>query len=283
MTFDTKILGHGLLVCAMGLAAACGANEKSAAEPGMQAGPQGIAFPAGSRLVDLTHTMNAAMPYWPTAPSGFTLNEAFAGDTPGGFYFAVNVIGPMTEHLGTHMDAPVHFSKGGVTAEAVPLERLIAPAVVVDMTKAAAENPDAQLAVSDIEAFERDHGPIKAGEIVLVRTGWAARWPDRKSYYGDDKLGDATNMHFPGLSKEAAQALVDRRVAAVGIDSPSIDHGPSQDFIVHRVLLGADIVAFENLASLTEIPPRGAMVLALPMKVGGGSGGTLRAVAVLPP
>ena len=283
MTFETKILGHGLLVCAMGLAAACGPKQQPGTMPDAEAsGQQSITFPAGARYIDLTHTMNPSMPYWPTA-APFTLKEFFKGDTPGGYFFNVNIIGEMVEHMGTHMDAPIHFSKGGITAEAVPLERLIAPAVVIDMTQAASANADAQLAVSDIEAFERDHGAINPGEIVLVRTGWAARWPDRKSYFGDEKVGEAAKIHFPGLSEAAAQALVQRKIAAVGIDSPSIDHGPSQDFMAHRVLLEAEIVAFENLASLSEIPPRGAMVIALPTKIGDGSGAPLRAVAIVPP
>jgi kynurenine formamidase len=134
-----------------------------------------------------------------------------------------------------------------------------------------------------VSAFEKGHGPIEPGTIVLVRTGWSERWPDRKSYFGDDKVDDDSNLHFPGLAEDAAKLLVERKVAAVGIDTPSIDYGQSHDYIVHRVLLGGSVVGLENLASLKDLPPRGALVIALPMKIGGGTGAPLRAVAVLPP
>src|SRR5262245_5263578 len=99
---------------------------------------------------------------------------------------------------------------------------------------------------------------------------------DPKAYLGDDTPGDASKLHFPGISADAARALVARRIAAVGIDTASIDHGPSRDFMAHQILLGADIPAFENVASLDALPPRGATVIALPMKIGRGSGGPLR-------
>jgi kynurenine formamidase len=154
--------------------------------------------------------------------------------------------------------------------------------VVIDISQAAAANPDALLEVADIVAFEQAHGEITPGTIVLVRTGWASRWPDRKRYLGDDTPGDASNLHFPGIGEAAARALVERKVAAVGIDTASTDHGPSKNFITHQVLGAAEIPAFENLASLAELPPRGAWIIALPVKIGGGSGGPVRVVAVLP-
>ena len=233
------------------------------------------------RVLDLTHPFNARTLYWPTSPSGFVLSTLSHGPTPAGFFYAANSFAA-PEHGGTHLDAPIHFAEGRTTADAVPLGRLLAPAVVVDISARAAADRDALVLPADLEAFERAHGAIAAGTIVLVRTGWAARWPDRRSYFGDDKPGDAAHLHFPGISAEAARALVARRIAAVGIDTASIDHGPSTEFLAHRVLLGADIPAFENLASMAELPPRGATVIALPMKIEGGSGGPLRVVALLP-
>jgi kynurenine formamidase len=238
-------------------------------------------FPAGGRLVDLTHPFDAATIYWPTAPTGFVLERVFQGQTPGGFFYSANKLSA-PEHGGTHMDAPIHFAERGSSSERVGLARLVAPAVLVDMRGAAAKSPDALLAASDLERFEAAHGRIARGTIVLVRTGWADRWPDRKRYMGDDTPGDASHLHFPGISRAAAELLVARGVAAVGIDTASIDHGPSTDFQAHRVLMGADIPAFENVASLEGIPPRGAVVIALPMKIRGGSGGPLRIVAWIP-
>jgi kynurenine formamidase len=186
------------------------------------------------------------------------------------------------EHGGTHLDSPIHFAEGKSTTEAIPLSRLVAPAVVIDISDTARANPDALLEPSHIEAFEKEHGAIAAGTIVLVSSGWASRWPDRKAYMGDDTPGDASNLHFPGISEAAARSLVERNIAAVGIDTASIDHGPSKNFIAHQVLMGADIPAFENVGSMSELPPRGAVVIALPMKIAGGSGGPLRIAAWIP-
>lgn len=277
---DRAALGYCSIILAA--AAGCGGGAPPRQTARSAAAGQDVALPAGSRLVDLTHTFDEKTLYWPTMPSGFVLHRLAHGMTEAGFFYASNTI-TTPEHSGTHFDAPIHFAEGMTTAEAVPLSRLIGPAVVLDMSGAAAASADALLAVSDIEAFERAHGPIAPGTIVLVRTGWAARWPDRKRYLGDDTPGDVSKLHFPGISRAAAEALVERRIAAVGIDTASIDHGPSRDFIAHQVLMKADIPAFENLAALDELPPRGALLIALPMKIGGGSGGPLRAVAVLPP
>jgi kynurenine formamidase len=277
-------LGYCSIVLTASAAIGCGAGSQPqpTGRPTAAAAGQELAFPAGSQVVDLTHTFDETTIYWPNSPSGFVLHRLAHGMTEAGFFYASNTI-TAPEHGGTHLDAPIHFAEGMTTAEAVPLSRLIGPAVVIDMSAAAAQSPDALLAVSDIEAFERAHGAIAPGTIVLVRTGWAARWPDRRRYLGDDTPGDTSKLHFPGISRAAAEALVARGIAAVGIDTASIDHGPSRDFIAHQVLMKADIPAFENLAALDALPPRGALLIAWPMKIGGGSGGPLRAVAVLPP
>ena len=232
-------------------------------------------------LIDLSHSYDHETVYWPTSPSRFTKRTIFEGMTPGGYYYSAFEIGT-PEHGGTHIDAPIHFAEGQDTTEAIPLERLIAPGVVIDMRSAADEDPDALLTVGDIEAFELAHGAIESGTIVLVHTGWAERWPDPERYLGDHTPGDASNLHFPGISAEAARSLVSRKVAAVGIDTASIDHGPSKDFMAHRVLMESGIPGFENVAELDAVPPRGAQILALPMKIAGGSGGPLRIVAVVP-
>jgi kynurenine formamidase len=267
---------------AVPLLAVIGCGGAPAAQPAAPAPAATGAFPtAGGKLVDLSHTFDEKTIYWPTSPSAFELKQLSFGKSPGGWFYAANSI-CTPEHGGTHLDAPIHFAEGKNTTEAVPLSRLIAPAVVIDISDAAASNPDALLEPTHIEAFEKEHGAIAAGTIVMVRSGWSSRWPDRKAYMGDDKPGDASNLHFPGISEAAARALLERRVAAVGIDTASIDHGPSKNFIAHQVLMGADIPAFENVDALDQLPARGAVVIALPMKIGGGSGGPLRVVAWVP-
>ena len=163
------------------------------------------------------------------------------------------------------------------------MEQLIAPAVVIDVSAKAAADPDYRLTTEDVRAWETKHGPIQKGTIVLLRTGWGKRWPDRKRYLGDDKPGDASNLHFPSYGAEAARYLVEqRKVGVLGVDTASIDHGPSKDFIVHQIANGANVPGLENVASLEEVPETGAWVIALPMKIAGGSGGPVRIVALVP-
>jgi kynurenine formamidase len=238
-------------------------------------------FPEGACLVELTHPFDETTIYWPSESTGFALSSIHHGPTEGGYFYSANRM-TAPEHGGTHLDAPIHFAEGRSTTDTVPLERLVADAVVIDMTESAREDRDALLVPDHIAAFERAHGAIASRTIVLVRTGWAERWPDRASYMGDDAPGETAHLHFPGVSEAAASVLVERGVAAVGIDTASIDHGPSSDFIAHRVLLGADIPVFENVASMGTLPARGAVVIALPMLIRGGSGGPLRIIAALP-
>ncbi|PYQ23783.1 MAG: cyclase [Acidobacteria bacterium] len=234
------------------------------------------------RLVDLTHPFDATTIYWPTAASGFELKEVYKGTTAAGyFYSAYAFCAP--EHGGTHLDAPVHFAVAGRSAEMVPLEQLVAPAVVIDVSARAAADADYRLTPQDVLAWETRHGRVPGGAIVLLRTGWSARWPDKKRYLGDDTPGDASKLHFPAYGKAAAELLVrERKVGVLGVDSASIDHGPSADFIVHQVAAAANVPALENLARLEGLPETGAWVIALPMKIAGGSGGPLRAVALVP-
>lgn len=235
-----------------------------------------------AELVDLTHAFDERTLYWPTSPSSFELKELAYGPTPGGWFYASNAI-CTPEHGGTHLDAPIHFAEGKRTADEIPLRQLLAPAVVIDVTPKAAANADYRLTADDVRAWESEHGAIAAGTIVLLRTGWSARWPDRKQYFGDDTPGATDNLHFPSYGEDAARLLVEqRRVAALGVDTASIDYGQSKDFIVHRIANGADLPGFENVANLEKLPARGAFVIALPMKIANGSGGPLRIIAAVP-
>jgi len=236
---------------------------------------------AASMLIDLTYPFDDKTLYWPSGEGGFQLKQLAYGPTEAGyFYSAYSFCTP--EHGGTHMDAPIHFAEGGATVDRIPPDRLVGPVVVIDVKEQAEKDSDYRVTAQDIAADEKAHGAIPRGAIVLFRTGWAKRWPDRKAYFGDDKPGDASNLHFPGLSAEGAKVLVSRRIVGAGLDTPSIDHGPSKDFIAHQVLLKAGIYALENLASLDSLPPRGATLYALPMKIRNGSGAPVRVLALLP-
>jgi len=236
-----------------------------------------------ARVVDLTHPFDAETLYWPTSPSAFELRTLSRGKTPGGWFYESNSFST-PEHGGTHLDAPVHFSETGESAEKVSVRRLIAPAVVLDVVAKAAQDADYRLTAADVKEWEAAHGVIPGGAIVLLRTGWSARWPDRRRYFGDDTPMDASHLHFPSYGREAAELLIrDRGAGALGVDTASIDHGPSQDFPVHRLAAAAQVPGLENLTGLGELPATGAWLVALPMKIGGGSGGPVRVVALLSP
>ena len=213
----------------------------------------------------------------------FELEEVFHGHTPGGWYYTAYNFSA-SEHGGTHLDAPIHFAEGGNTADAIPVGQLIGPGFVIDVSDAVADDVDYRVGAADIEAFEAEHGQIPEGAIVLIRTGRAALYPDREAYMGTAERGEAAvaKLHFPGLGKDGAELLVERGIGAVGIDTPSIDHGQSTNFETHVALMTNDIPAFENVADMAELPPTGATIVALPMKIEGGSGGPLRIVAHVP-
>jgi kynurenine formamidase len=234
------------------------------------------------RIVDLTHPFDDQTIYWPTSPSKFELKPLSFGKTAGGYFYSSFVL-CTPEHGGTHLDAPLHFAEGHPSIGDVPLDRLIGPAVVIDVSKQAAGDATYRLAPEDIAAFERAHGRIPQGAIVLLRTDWSRFWPNVKQYLGDDTPGDASRLKFPGYGVEAARLLVEgRHVAVLGIDTASIDYGPSTDFMAHRIGAAQDVVNLENLTGLSELPPTGATVVALPMKIAKGSGGPARVIALVP-
>ena len=244
--------------------------------------PSAVFDGTGGRWVDLSHPFSESTIYWPTDTAGFQLEELAYGRTEGGWFYASYGFSTV-EHGGTHLDAPIHFAEGGLTADRIPLSDLIGRAAVVDVTDRA--TPDYQVSVADLEAWEAEHGELPDGGILLLRTGWGARWDDRAAYLGTELTGPAAipELHFPGLAPEAAQWLVDNRgIVAVGIDTPSIDYGQSSDFRSHVILYGENVSGFENVANLEALPEAGSYVVALPMKIEGGSGGPLRMVGFVP-
>jgi kynurenine formamidase len=236
-----------------------------------------------SRIVDLTHSFGPDTVVWPTEQD-FKLIVQHAEDTEGGYYYASNRM-EMAEHGGTHIDARIHFSKGKQTLDRIPIERLVGAGIRLDVTEQGARDRDYLVALSDIQCWEAEHGRIPTDAIVLLNTGYAKFWPSRKNYLGTELRGKegVRVLHFPGLHPEAAAWLVrERHVKAVGIDTVSIDYGQSTKYETHVALLSHDVPVFENLANLHELPDHGFDVIALPMKISGGTGGPLRIIAVVP-
>jgi kynurenine formamidase len=232
------------------------------------------------KAVDLSYPFDSSTIYWPTDTEGFRHEQVAFGRTPAGYWYSSFNIAA-SEHGGTHLDAPIHFAEGKQSVEQIPLERLVAPGVKINIAAQAERDRDYRLTAADITAWEARAGRIPSGAIVLIETGWGRHWGDRLMYLGSDKPGDASDLHFPGIARDAAELLVERGVAAVGIDTASLDHGPSQDFPTHQVLNGADIPGLENVANLDQLPEQGFLIVALPMKIAGGSGAPCRIVALL--
>lgn len=234
-----------------------------------------------SKIVDLTYSFDENTIYWPTAKPFAWEKESWGQNASGYWYTAARY--SASEHGGTHLDAPIHFAEHGQALDQIPVGHLVGPAEVIDVSGAAAANPDYLLTAKDITDWEARHGKLPDHAILLIRTGWGKYWGDKKKYLGTDKPGDTANLHFPGVSSEAAELLAKQRhIDAVGLDTPSLDHGPSKDFMTHRILLGANIYGLENVANLDKLPATGATLIALPMKIKGGTGGPTRIIAILP-
>jgi len=238
-------------------------------------------FPPG-RILDLTHPFGATTVYWPTAEQ-FKLETDFEGVTDKGYFYSAYRYSA-AEHGGTHIDSPVHFAKGHYSVDQIPLEQLMGAGIVIDVTKQCAANRDYLVSINDFQDWEKQNGQIKPGTIVLLRTGFGKFYPDRAKYLGTDERGEAAvaKLHFPGLDPAAARWLTQNRsIKAIGLDTASIDRGQSTLFESHRILFEKDIPALENVANLDQLPAKGFSVIALPMKIKGGSGGPLRIVALL--
>ena len=235
-------------------------------------------------IVDLSHDYSKETIYWVTAKQ-FDMDTVFAGQTEGGFYYSANNFST-AEHGGTHLDAPIHFAENGLTVDQIPLESLIGPAIKIDVSANALANRDYLISIDDLKSWESHAGiNIPNGSIVLLETGYSKFYPDHIKYMGTDQRGpEAVKLlHFPGLSEEAAKWLIENRhITAIGIDTPSIDYGQSKLFKAHVVLLSNNIPAFENLTNLDQVPAKDFQVIALPMKIRGGSGAPLRAIAMIP-
>lgn len=235
-----------------------------------------------TKIIDLSHSYSHETIYWVTAKE-FELDTVFKGMTDKGYYYSANNFAT-AEHGGTHIDAPIHFAEEAQSVDEIPLQKLIGSAIKIDVSKNALNNPDYLVSIEDLKAWEKTHGQIPDGSIVLLQTGFSTYYPNKVKYMGTDERGEnaVQLLHFPGLDSEAANWLVEnRKIHSIGIDTPSIDFGQSTHFKSHVTLMTNNIPAFENLTNLDQLPEKGFSVIALPMKIKGGSGSPLRIIALI--
>jgi kynurenine formamidase len=247
-----------------------------------------------NKIVDLTYDFESNTVYWPTdKPFVLGKDDGTWLETDGGYWYASNSYGPTGEHVGTHIDAPIHFIKDGKTIEEIPIDHLICNAIVVDLTEKCADDRDYSLTVDDLIEWEEEHGRMPDDAWLIVNTGWSKYCPDKKMYLGtslndnnDDKEKNEDrlfDLHFPGVSVDACIFLIkEKNICGIAIDTPSLDYGGSDDFIAHRVWLGAGRLIIENIANVYRLPPIGSVICIAPMKIKGGTGAPTRIFAILP-
>ena len=232
-------------------------------------------FSGELEVIDLTHAMSGSMPAWGGAnPFRHDTLSAHSDGAPSmAAYFT-------PEHHGTHLDAPVHGAQGAASVDDLDATDLFGPVAVIDVSDKCAADPDYTLTRQDILDWEAAHGLLPEGVVVLMNSGWAARWSDPEAYFNRDASGQ---MHFPGFSVDAAEFLVgERNIRGIGIDDPSVDPGDADGFPVHGIVNPSGAYHLENVADLSNVPASGAYLIVAPVKINGGSGGQVRIFAVLP-
>jgi kynurenine formamidase len=225
-------------------------------------------------VVDLTHTMSPNFPTFFGVP-GIEMEKKFDFKKDGFNLYWWKII----EHAGTHLDAPIHFSEAGATADTLAADTLVVPLAVIDVTAKAAQNPDYQLGRSDVAAWEKRHGRLPNGCCVAMHSGWARHVGDAAKFTGKDAAGV---LHFPGFDPALIGWLLESRsVAGIAVDTLSLDHGASKDFKTHTTWLPAGRWGIENAANLDQVPAAGATLVVGLAKVKDSTGGPVRLLALV--
>jgi kynurenine formamidase len=244
----------------------------SAALGGTAQASEGVSSGRRRGLQDLTYPLTTSFPAF--APGEEAVRRTVATIADNGYYMQEWRI---IEHIGTHVDAPGHFTAGGRLSPELQLSELIVPAVVIDIARRAARDPDTTVTIDDLLAFERRHGRIPRNAAVLMHSGWGAKVGDADAYRGTDASG---TLHFPGFSPDACEWLLrHRRIRSLGVDTLSIDPGNSTTFETHLILTGADRYGLENLANLDRMPAHGSTIVVGLIPYQDGSGGQARVFA----
>ncbi|WP_306030134.1 cyclase family protein [Stappia sp. MMSF_3263] len=249
--------------------AAAGAAVFSAFPPPRAAQAADVSF---TRAVDLTHALGEDFPTFFGKPQ--LQMERTAEFSKDGFNMYT---WHLAEHTGTHLDAPLHFSADGASADELSMEQLVVPLAVVDVREKAAADADYQLSVEDLKAYEAAHGDLPSGGCVAMNSGWAAHVASEK-YRNADADGA---MHFPGFSKEACLYMMEKGVVGMASDTLSLDHGASKTFDTHYTWLPSGRWGLECVAGLDEVPAKGATLVVGAPKIKGATGGPSRVLALV--
>jgi kynurenine formamidase len=237
------------------------------------------AYPAATmykHVVDLTQTLNERSPNWEgTEQSPYQAREL--GNLKRDGYYSRRITLP--EHHGTHIDAPAHFADNGWTVDRIPVDRLIAPLVVIDVREKVKKNPDYAVSMEDLAEWEKKHGHVPRGAVVLANTGWCCKYESQREY----RNSDAKDLpHYPGFALETVKFLVENRdIVGLGIDTMSVDIGATTTYPVHQYTASRNVYHLENLGDLSTLPATGATIIAAPAKLQDGSGAPVRVLALV--
>ncbi|KAK7496639.1 hypothetical protein BaRGS_00012046 [Batillaria attramentaria] len=235
---------------------------------------------AGLTVIDMTFDMGSDLTVaWPGNPP-FNFTILSRGQQPN-YWYESNYFGT-PEHAGTHVDAPAHFNQNSWRVHDIPASRLVGPAVVIDVSEKAASDPDYRLSVDDIQSWEKTHGRVPDGAVVLMNSGRDSLYPNATLVFGTDTPTDPSTFHFPGIHPDAATFLTEQRdVTAVGVDTPSTDYGQSRTFETHVILARHNILGLENVRNMNRLPPRGATIMIGLVNLYDGSGGPARILGII--
>ncbi len=245
-------------------------NITSVEEAGRMPTPQDNS----GEVIYLSHIIDENIPQWENDPS--VEFETVADWKKDGYYLRQFSMG---EHSATHINAPISFHGNGARIDEYPANSLVLPAVVIDICASVAVNPDYVLSIADIEVWEDRYGKIPDKCLVLLKTGWQAKWNDEKAFFNKDIRGA---MHFPGFGVDATKLLIQKRnIAGIGIDTHGVDGGKDTNFTINRLVLAKPRIVLENLTNLEQLPFTGITIVIGILRLRGGSGSPVGVVALL--
>nr|XP_034317591.1 isatin hydrolase isoform X3 [Crassostrea gigas] len=234
---------------------------------------------AAPRIVDLSHRQDGNSLTWPGNPS-YNFTQLFRGFAElYGFWYENNHFA-MPEHMGTHIDAPVHTTQGMWKTDQIPIEKLYGPGVIINVKEKVKSNPDYRVTVDDLLMWEKKYGEMPRRAVAIMNSGWSSKYPNITLVFGSPKPSNESSFHFPSWHEDAVTWLINKRqINAVGVDTPSTDYGMSSTFPCHTILGKNRVVGMENVANLDNVPESGSTIYIPVLNIADGSGGPARVFA----
>lgn len=231
------------------------------------------------RIVDLSYKQNRDSITWPLNPS-YNFTQLYRGYFETYKKWFENNHFAMPEHMGTHIDAPVHTVKGMWRTDQIPMENLYGAGVIINVKSKAATNPDYRVTVEDLLMWEEKYGEMPRRAVAIMNSGWSSKYPNKTLVFGSPEPTDISTLHFPSWHEDAVTWLINKRqINAVGVDTPSTDYGMSSTLPCHTLMGKNRVVGIENVANLDNVPESGSTIYIPVLNIADGSGGPARVFA----